>query len=394
MRVRIIGQPESQLGITIRDLLESGPAYRRIIFVSAFVALRTILRLRDALLNQVERGALLRIVAGIDLGGTSREVLEELLSWKCEALVFHNTIPRSTFHPKLCLFEAQRKATLFVGSNNLTEGGFYTNYELTTRFDFELPTDAPAYREASKSLKAFVDPKGITVRRLSTSLIQTLVHRGDLPSEEEARQRRREQALGRKRGNDSVSPSPFAAVTIPSAPLLPQNLRGEEKARRSTKSRVKRSRRTIFQNRSSVLVWKKYLTKSDASNVKPGTQPKAVVVLTQADFKDTSGKLIDQTTYFRNLFLDFEWEPEAGKHPDQEHAFVPMRTLIKGRDYGVRNFEISHKPSGEAKQRNSPTSLRWGRDFNPIVRNLRLTGAVFELYETPDESTPFLIRIR
>jgi hypothetical protein len=44
-----------------------------------------------------------------------------------------------------------------------------------------------------------------------------------------------------------------------------------------------------------------------------------------------------------------------------------MRIFIRGQDYGIRNFEISHKPSGEAGQANYTTILRWGRDFTPTV---------------------------
>ena len=52
--------------------------------------------------------------------------------------MFHNAIPRATFHPKIYLFESLITATLFVGSNNLTDGGFYTNYEATVRCDTAL----------------------------------------------------------------------------------------------------------------------------------------------------------------------------------------------------------------------------------------------------------------
>jgi hypothetical protein len=115
--------------------------------------------------------------------------------------------------------------------------------------------------------------------------------------------------------------------------------------------------------------------------------------LSQADFENPPGQLIDQQTYFRNLFRDFHWEPEPGKREGQEHAFVPFRIFIRGQDYGVRHLEVSHKPSGEAGQGNSPTVLRWGRGFNPIIRELNLTGTVFSLYETAEENADFLIDI-
>ena len=72
---------------------------------------------------------------------------------------------------------------------------------------------------------------------------------------------------------------------------------------------------------------------------------------------------------------------------------MPMRIIIRGRDNGIRNFEISHKPSREAGQDNYTTILRWGREFTPIVMKEDLAGDVFSLYETSDENAAFLIDI-
>ena len=222
MNITTLSQPDTQLGNEIDALLEQDVAYSRIVFVSAFVALRTVLRLRERLIGQMENGAGLRMTVGIDLGGTSREVLEELLRWNFETFVFHNTIARATFHPKVYLFESATAATLFVGSNNLTDGGFYTNYEAATRYDFDLPVDAAEYERLTRPLAPFLEPQGPTVQRLNAQLIATLVARGELPSEAEARQRRRAQAEARQRDRENLPQSPFAPVAIPLPPLLPK----------------------------------------------------------------------------------------------------------------------------------------------------------------------------
>ncbi len=157
MIIRTICQPGTELGNEISELLNSDAVYSRIVFVSAFTALRTILRLRERLLAHMEDGANLCFVIGIDIGGTSREVLEELLRWNCETFVFHNTIARATFHPKVYLFETATSATIFIGSNNLTDGGFYTNYEAATRYDFDLPADAVEYENTLRPLNQFLN---------------------------------------------------------------------------------------------------------------------------------------------------------------------------------------------------------------------------------------------
>ena len=219
--IRTICQPGIELGNEISELLNSDAVYSRIVFVSAFTALRTILRLRERLLAHMEGGANLCFVIGIDIGGTSREVLEELLRWNCETFVFHNTIARATFHPKVYLFETATSATIFIGSNNLTDGGFYTNYEAATRYDFDLPADAVEYENTLRPLNQFLNLQGATVRQLDAHLIWTLVARGEVPSEAEARKHRSHQTQGRFPEGSTLPASPFAPVATPLPPLNP-----------------------------------------------------------------------------------------------------------------------------------------------------------------------------
>lgn len=339
--ITTITQPESQLGNEIGELLDSDVAHTRIVFVSAFVALRTILRLREPLLRHVENGANLRFTLGIDLGGTSREVLDELLRWNCETFIFHNTIARATFHPKAYLFETATTATLFVGSNNLTDGGFYTNYEAAVRYDFEFPNDNDEYERLLRPLTPFLTPQGATVQSLDANLIRTLVVRGELPSEAEARQRRREQTQRQNQDRGDIPDSPFAPVATHFPPLLPRHLREEEPANPQLSEAQEEQEPLLAEPRPvGVLVWRKTLPQSDALQVGEGTAHVGGVRLTQAGFENPLGQRINQTSYFRSLFADYQWEPETGRHRDnnQEHAFVPMRIFIRGNDYGIHNF--------------------------------------------------------
>jgi HKD family nuclease len=396
MNIKIISQPETQLGNEIRDLLSSHVVFSRITFISAFTALRTILRLREQLLTQVEHGTSLHFTVGIDLGGTSREVLEELLRWNCETFIFHNTISRATFHPKVYLFESPTSATLFVGSNNLTDGGFYTNYEAAIRYDFDLPVDSIEYERQLRPLTKFLNPTGGTVRRLDAELIRTLVARGELSTESEARQRMRHQNRGHVPEGAIIPTNPFTAESVPFPPLLPGNLRAEEVVEAPIPESSEQQPESTMETRPQlVLVWRKTLSNSDALQVREGTAHVGGVRLVQAGFENPPGQRIDQTTYFRGLFTDYTWEHETGRNraPDQEHTFIPMRIIIRGNDLGIHQFEITHKPSGEAGQDNYTTQLRWGHQFNRIVAQENLAGAVFSLYETDEEDVNYLINI-
>lgn len=294
------------------------------------------------------------------------------------------------------MFESAEVATFFVGSNNLTDGGFFTNYEAATRYDFSFPADVDVYEQLLKPLTPFLEPNGVTVRPLDASLIEVLVARGELPSEAEARQRRRDQSQRRIRGDGDVPDSPFSPVAAPLPPLLPQHLRDEEPENpRIPDAPDEREPRITVPRSVGVLVWRKTLPPSDALQVNEGSAHVGGVRLTQAGFENPPGHRIDQTRYFRSIFADYHWEPETGRRrrADQEHTFVPMRLIIRGRDYGTHNFEISHKPAGEAGQGNQTDILRWGRAFNPIIQEENLTGAVLSLYETVDVDADFLIDI-
>lgn len=390
-----LSQPEFQLGNEFMALLASNLRYRRIIFVSAFTALKTMLRLRERLLAAVDAGAIVRLVLGIDLGGTSREVLEELSQWDCEVYLYHNPLQRATFHPKIYLFEHDSNSTLFLGSNNLTDGGLYTNYEATTRYFFNFPADNHDYERLLHPIIPFLEPTGSTVQRLDTRLIEALSTLGILITEVEARRSRRNTARQAQPNHDqALPPNPFTPIAVPPAPLLPRDIRAYfSKGHPLETPQDVVAAPTGLQHPEGVLVWRKKLPRTDALRVRPGSHHVGGVRLTQANFENSPGHIIDQTTYFRNLFDDYDWEPEPGGHADQEHAFIPMRIIIRGHDYGIRNFEISHKPSGEAGQANYTTIFRWGRNFNSIIEQSNLTNTVFSLYETPNSEAPFFIDI-
>ena len=184
---------------------------------------------------------------------------------------------------------------------------------------------------------------------------------------------------------------------MPMPPLLPRDLRAEEpaEAEEVPEAVAEDVPEDLQPAPTGFLVWKKILSASDALQVKEGTAHVGGVRLTQAKFENPSGHRIDQTSYFRQLFADYHWETETGRRrgTDQEHAFVPMRIIIRGTDYGIHNFEVSHKPSGEAGQNNYTTILRWGRDFIPTIQDEVLTDAAMYLYETGDDDAEFFINI-
>jgi len=139
------------------------------------------------------------------------------------------------------------------------------------------------------------------------------------------------------------------------------------------------------------VVWRKSLAASDVQR-QPG-HATGGVRLTQARFRDASGDNIDHTTYFRELFKGFDWQ-ETRAVPHVEEAEVDFLLVVEGESLGVHALAVSHKPSGEAGQRNYTTSLKWGRLAGQIHR-MDLRGKTLTLYAPPPgKSEPYVIDIR
>ena len=160
MELKLFSQPYDgkQLGNELLAALDAVPRPSVITFISAFVAQQPLRRLKNRIHELHAAGATIRFVVGVDMGGTSREVLRELATWPIEVFVYKNRRSRVTFHPKIYLVESDARADLFVGSNNLTDGGLYTNYEGTAHISYSLPADRHLLAEAKEGLSRFLSP--------------------------------------------------------------------------------------------------------------------------------------------------------------------------------------------------------------------------------------------
>ena len=223
MDVDYIAQPDTQLGTVLSMMLDSDTPASRIIVVSAFVSLQTIMRIKHQVVDLKANGADISFILGIDLNGTSQEVLNELLDWNLDVRIVKHRRPGHTFHPKLYLFEWEHQATIIVGSNNLTEGGLFRNYEGAVRVTYQLPAELEHFVSACTELKRFLDPEAPTVYQLTPEFLDRLIERNDIPTEAEAR-------IGRdvptrvRVGIGAQGDSLFGTEEIPLPPPLPANL--------------------------------------------------------------------------------------------------------------------------------------------------------------------------
>ena len=71
MKVHFIAQPQVQLGTLLNAALNSTERPAGVVLVSAFASLQAVLRLKSKLLELHEAGTTVRVVVGVDMGGTS-----------------------------------------------------------------------------------------------------------------------------------------------------------------------------------------------------------------------------------------------------------------------------------------------------------------------------------
>lgn len=126
--MEIMNQPfNGQLGSRLIGWLDSGE-YFQLDIVVAFAKIGGVLRLKGALERFRGRGSRVRVFVGVDLGGTSYEALTALRLIVDELHIVHSE-RWQTFHSKIYNLRGRDHGLLVVGSNNLTPGGLWTNFE-------------------------------------------------------------------------------------------------------------------------------------------------------------------------------------------------------------------------------------------------------------------------
>ncbi len=132
--------------------------------------------------------AQVRISVGVDLYGTSREGLNDLLEATVggEIFVYRNNGPY-TFHPKVYLFKSAQRADVLVGSGNLTSGGLFTNYEasLVASLDVAVAEDAALLQVVEATLDAWSQVQQGVCYVVTPELVEQLVASGLVRSEAE-----------------------------------------------------------------------------------------------------------------------------------------------------------------------------------------------------------------
>ena len=240
-----ITQPDQQLGDIVLKAVEEKGLPKEIVIVSAFASLVSVFRFKQLIQDIARNGGKSKIVLGIDLGGTSKQVLREVSQWELPVYIFKNSRSGVIFHPKLYLLRWQHEAMIAIGSNNFTDGGLFRNYEASALVRYRFPEDMSFYETNLDQVRRFVGPNETTSRLLTSEYLAQLVALPEIPSEAEARASRKspQNAQTGVAKSDDV----FGFEFIKGSPKLPLDLQrlviAARVAQRADFDRIKRQRR-------------------------------------------------------------------------------------------------------------------------------------------------------
>lgn len=355
--------------------------------VTAWVNHRGLSRLVPSLRAFRARGTA-EIILGIDEGGATEQGLRLAANEFDRASVFFTTEER-TFHPKLYLATGAAKGHLFVGSNNLTPGGLFFNFEAALVINTDLsPGGPPQGREiiaAAESYISRLEDDTDVCQPLGPNL-EDIIRDGIYRVRDEAAPRPRQGAtvIDPDADRDAfVRPVLFGRSSRqlkprvpPGDPIPPSSLSGITGAPGG-------GTRTRFTGVSSTpggtavvggpapQVLRRWFRPLDATAAQHppnvNSSPTGNIRLTQAG-RDRG---IDQTSYFRTEFFPgVTWTPSTEPRGTLEKTVIEMEVVIDGRSLGTHEFQISHASWREEDQGNVTTVLHVG----PIAAELRATN--------------------
>lgn len=385
MKARLLAQPFVD-GSDLRDFLScisADETFMRLRVVVAWAKRSGLLRAESDLRRITARGGSLELVVGISEGGATRQGLELAREIFDSVHVVHDHSGR-TFHPKLYVADGVGRAIVMIGSNNLTAGGIYYNYEAGSILELDLSDiDDRDYLEAVEDLISKITSDSDICIELTDAVLDELIanSRYRIGNEDESRVPRISEVPENLDADIDIevvgtsaseAPSIFGKSQVPkkSAAALP-NARSYNSTQGSSASTGLPARPQpggLVESIPDALVelrWFKKMSNSDAQQRgTPNTQVTGNLKLTEARLP------IDHMTFFRYIFFsDCNWAGKEVARGIKEEAIVPFHIVADGGSLGEYSLKIDHADYRVASQGNVATWLHWGNDLSQYLRD-------------------------
>lgn len=108
-----------------------------------------------------DEGNQISMIIGVADNPSEHDVLRYLKQRlpKANLYVFNATGRSYEFHPKMYYFKGINDSLLFIGSNNFTGGGLYSNSECCVKIQFQHNSDRDFYSSIMSVWSTYIDPK-------------------------------------------------------------------------------------------------------------------------------------------------------------------------------------------------------------------------------------------
>lgn len=222
----MLNQPfNGQLGdLLISKMQES---YNRLVIFSAFAKNSGVLRLKPAMEQFKANGGRIEAFIGVDAHETSYEAVLNLFELCDELYIVHSESGATTFHSKVYMLSSDSgEKWMAVGSNNLTGGGLWTNFESATCFDVDA-TLANCSTQFEQLIDRYKDPDYACSMLISSQEdLNTLLDEDYLRREITIQLEARAEHQGRTTGERQQAPRRFGNQTGIHIPRVNRTPRG------------------------------------------------------------------------------------------------------------------------------------------------------------------------
>ena len=171
----IINQPRGkQLGMQLIEAIQSGQ-YKQLTVMVAYARLSGVYRISPYITTFRKNGGEVRFIVGIDQQNTSYDALCYLSKIVNSLFVFHSESITQTFHMKCYWLKSEDTCWYSIGSNNLTAGGLFTNYELSTAHSLSGIEAISVNDELESIYQAYSDPKSSCSHEINDTFLSLLL---------------------------------------------------------------------------------------------------------------------------------------------------------------------------------------------------------------------------
>jgi HKD family nuclease len=162
-------------------------SFNNFIGLSAYATIGGVKKLNSALKKAKTTYKELKFFFGIEDKITSKEVFQALLDIEVDCFIYH-TITEKTFHPKVYIFEGERKFRIILGSSNFTTQGLYNqNIEASVVVDFVIGDLAGIkfLNQIKDYFKQIINIENENVKKVDAEFLDLLLQNGLVVSEKD-----------------------------------------------------------------------------------------------------------------------------------------------------------------------------------------------------------------